>query len=115
MGARNSQERLEPKHGPVQIGRISNDKKIIKEVSKVVSLLNLNFIVNIEMKYPDHGVDKIPLIYEINPRPSAAIICAEEAGVNMLDDAIRLHKGGDVFSSIPLPITMYRYWNEYFC
>ena len=109
-----AQERIAPKHGPVQIGKISHDKKIIKAVDQIVSSLNLHFMVNIEMAYPDGKGNRNPLLYEINPRPSAAIIATEEAGIHMLDDAIRLHKGEKLSTITPLPMIMYRYWDEYF-
>jgi hypothetical protein len=55
-----------------------------------------------------------PCIYELNPRPSAALAFSYHAGIPMLHDYIRLTQGQVVPKRLPQSLRIKRYWQQYF-
>lgn len=106
------QKRLAPKHGPIQQGEIVYDHNIENQVQKAVKALNISGIINVEAAYPLHGDSGTPCIYEINPRPSAAINFSEMAEVPMLRDYVNLVEGKTVKPKKAKKLYLQRYWQN---
>jgi len=105
-------ERLIPDAGPLQKGHVYNDKLVYKKVEDVVKIFKLNSFVNVELAYRE-GKEAIPLVYEINPRVSAAVVASESAGINLLWLGVQHILGKKIPKHIPLrEVKMSRYWAE---
>lgn len=106
--------RVKPNYGPVEVGEITHDEKIYQAVESIVTKAGYDGLINIEMAYDDEDSLGTPLVYEINPRASAAIILSERAGVPMLDDSVALEIGLKVDEVDLQKLTMRRIWTESF-
>jgi len=90
------------------------DFKIQAQIERAVKVLDLSGIVNIELAYPNEDNTGTPCIYEINPRPSAALAFSEQANVPMLADYLQLTAGHEVASKRPELLFMQRSWKDNF-
>ena len=107
-------QRIVPKAGPVQVGRIKEDREVQNMVRRVVKEFGFDYWVNVEAAYSKEP-DSSPLVYEINPRISAPIVATKAAGVDLLRLGIKLALGEKVGSNLSFRETkMIRYWNELF-
>jgi len=83
-------ERIIPDAGPIQVGHIKKNKILESKVRAIVKKFNFSYNINIEMACRKNEGKQIPLIYEINPRASAAVAVSAMAGSNLLLAAILL-------------------------
>jgi carbamoyl-phosphate synthase large subunit len=88
---------------------VKNDE-VIELTKKILSLLNLEFNVNMQLKYSSEGS---PLLYEINPRLSATTILCVAAGVNLPYYGAKLAIGEEV-PKVPIRYgtKMFRFMTE---
>ena len=105
-------KRLKPKPGVSLISQVDLNKKIIERAKVITRHFNLNWNVNIQMRYSSCGQ---PLVYEINPRIAGSIILTKAAGCDLLSLGINQILGEECKSTSPVDgIKMYRHLTEVF-
>ena len=88
------QRRDAPVNGPIRLGEIINDKLIYDFIAELVSKLKASGIFNIELiKLKINEKEYKPVIYEINPRASAAISFTEMFNPGYLERSIKVIEG----------------------
>ena len=99
--------------GPSQIGETVWNQPVVDMVEAVVSCFGFDSNVNIQLRCS--ADDRMPTVYEINPRVSGTIVAGAAAGVDLLRYGIRHSLGLDLPSGITMrPVRMIRYLKEYF-
>lgn len=92
------------------IGKIENNPTVKKMAEDIVAALELDYNINLQLKY---SADDTPKILEINPRVSGTIVMCTAAGVNLPYLAIKLALGEKIPKIKPKYGTkMIRYWEE---
>ncbi|HJO13105.1 MAG TPA: ATP-grasp domain-containing protein [Gammaproteobacteria bacterium] len=77
-----SNQRLKPKAGPVNIGKLESNQQVIDVVNDIAKVLTFDYCINIEAAFGDDG--KL-YVYEINPRVGAPIVFYTLGGIDMLN------------------------------
>ena len=91
------QRRDAPDNGPIRLGEIINDKLIYDFIVELVFKLKASGIFNIELiKLKLNEKEYKPVIYEINPRASAAISFTEMFNPGYLERSIKVIEGNRV-------------------
>ncbi len=91
------QKRIEQINGPLINGQIENNALIYKFIKSFVMKANASGIFNIELILTKYGYKNFkPIIYEINPRPSAAISFTESTNPGYIERAIKLLEGNKI-------------------
>lgn len=88
------QKREAPINGPLILGEIQSNEIIYEFIKNLIFKVRASGIFNIELILKKVNGDKFkPIIYEINPRPSAAISFTEATNPGYLERAIKLIEG----------------------
>ena len=66
---------------------IEKNDELIKYSQEIISALKLSYNINIQFKYTQSG---LPKLIEINPRVSGSLVSNYGAGINMLEEALKL-------------------------
>ena len=91
------QRRDAPPNGPIKLGKILNDKLIYDFIVELVAKLKASGIFNIELiKLKINENESQPVIYEINPRASAAISFTEALNPGFIERSIKVIEGFEV-------------------
>ena len=106
------QERIQPSFGPILTAEIVLDKDIYDLVSKVIKVLNVTGLINIEIAR--RGFDNVPKIYEINPRPSAAFAFLYYQQADPINDLIKCAKNEKPLSKRFIKMNIKRFWDQYY-
>lgn len=105
-------ERVETSMGAATISVIRNNRELIELTQEIVRDLKLSYNVNVQYKYSNSGR---PMLVEINPRVSGALVANCGAGVNMMEIALKVAYGRNVGSiNIDWDTKMIRYWDQIF-
>jgi len=94
------------------VGLVENNKEIVKICEQVARELNLDYNINIQLKFSH---EMIPKIIEVNPRISGTIVLCAGSGVNLPYFAVKMALGEEISQIKPRYGTrMIRYWSEVF-
>ncbi len=105
-------QRVETSMGVASVSITEKNNELIDYSKEIISALNLSYNINIQFKYSESG---LPKLIEINPRVSGSLVANYGAGINMLEQALRLAYGMPVEnSSIKWGTKMLRYWSQIF-
>jgi carbamoyl-phosphate synthase large subunit len=105
-------QRIETTMGVATVSLIENNEELIQYSKEIISSLNLSYNVNIQYKYSNNGK---PMLIEINPRVSGSLVANSGAGINMLEEALRLAYDMPVQNiDIQWGTKMLRYWSQIF-
>lgn len=105
-------QRIETSMGAASVSLIEKNEQLIEYSKEIISALNLSYNINIQFKYSN---DETPKLIEINPRVSGSLVANYGAGINMLEEAIRLAYGMPVESiNVKWGTKMLRYWSQIF-
>lgn len=105
-------QRIETSMGVASVSLIDKNDMLIEYAKEIISALKLSYNINLQFKY---SRDSQPKLIEINPRVSGSLVANEGAGVNMLEQALKL--------AYELPMEevkvkwgtkMIRYWSQIF-
>ena len=106
------QERIQPSFGPILSAKIILDQDIYDLVCKVIKVLNVTGLINIEIAR--RGFDNVPKIYEINPRPSAAFAFLYYQKADPINDLIKCAKNEKPLSKRFIKMNIKRFWDQYY-
>jgi len=105
-------QRIETSMGVATVSVIEKNDEIINYTKEIISSLNLSYNINIQFRY---GSDGQPKLIEVNPRVSGSLVANHGAGVNMLEQSLRLAYGMEVEEvCIRWGTKMFRYWDQMF-
>lgn len=105
-------QRIETSMGVSSISLIEKNEALIAYSKEMISALNLSYNINIQFKYSKSGK---PKLIEINPRVSGSLVSNYGAGINMLEEALKLAYGMPVENiNIKWGTKMIRYWSQIF-
>mgnify|MGYP001226463025 CR=1 FL=1 len=91
------QRRDAPLNGPINLGKNVNDKLIYDFIAELVSKLKASGVFNVELiKLKINEKEIKPVIYEINPRASAAISFTEALNPGFIERSIKVIEGLEV-------------------
>lgn len=103
-------QRIETAMGVASVSSVEKNDELIDISTEIISALNLSYNINIQFKYSVSGV---PKLIEINPRVSGSLVANLGAGVNMLEESLRLAYGMPVEKAdIKWGTKMLRYWSQ---
>lgn len=100
------------KAGISVVGIVEKNSEIISLCKKIAEKLNLEFVVNVQIKYSRFLK---PKVIEINPRVSGSLVLCTGAEVNLAYLGLKTLLGEDF--SVPRPLfgtKMIRFWSEVF-
>jgi carbamoyl-phosphate synthase large subunit len=80
-------QRIETSMGVSSTSLIEKNEELIEHSKEIISALKLSYNINIQFKYSKDGK---PKLIEINPRVSGSLVSNYGAGINMLEEALRL-------------------------
>lgn len=104
--------RVSPLPGLSQEAQIKENDEVKSYVTQICKAFQFDGLVNVQLKYDG---DKKPMVYEINPRPSATAIANTAAGVDLLAFSILKALGVPYPKDITYkPIRMIRFWKEFY-
>ncbi|MGB7605696.1 MAG: ATP-grasp domain-containing protein [Lutisporaceae bacterium] len=105
-------QRIETSMGVASVSLIEKNDELIEYSKEIISALNLSYNINIQFKYSKSGM---PKLIEINPRVSGSLVANYGAGINMLEQALRLAYGMPIENiNIKWGTKMLRYWSQIF-
>lgn len=105
-------KRIKALGGPSIVGEIVQNDDVKEMVDKIIKAFCFHLNVNIQLKY---SKEKVPLVYEINPRVSGTIVANDAAGINLLYYGIKLAMGHEIPKYKPIRnVKMLRYFEEVF-
>ncbi len=91
---------------------VEKNEEIIKVCKDVIKVLDLDYNVNMQLKYSEDG---IPKVEEINPRMGGSIVLSVVAGVNLPYFGVKMALGEEIpRMEIKYGTRMLRYWDELF-
>lgn len=80
-------QRIETSMGVASVSLVEKNDELIDISTEIISALNLSYNINIQFKYSANGM---PKLIEINPRVSGSLVANLGAGINMLEESLRL-------------------------
>lgn len=105
-------QRIETSMGVASVSLIEKKDELIEYSKEIISALNLSYNINIQFKYTKSGM---PKLIEINPRVSGSLVANLGAGINMLEESLRLAYGMPVKNvNIKWGTKMLRHWSQIF-
>jgi carbamoyl-phosphate synthase large subunit len=105
-------QRIETSMGVSSISLIEKNEELIEYSKEIISALKLSYNINIQFKYSRDGK---PKLIEINPRVSGSLVANSGAGINMLEEALRLAYEMPVRNiDIRWGTKMIRHWSQIF-
>jgi carbamoyl-phosphate synthase large subunit len=105
-------QRMETSMGVASVSLIEKNDELIAYSKEIISDLRLSYNINIQFKYSNEGK---PMLIEINPRVSGSLVANYGAGINMLEEALRLAYGMPVKKiDIKWGTKMLRHWSQIF-
>lgn len=105
-------QRIETTMGVSTVSLIEKNDELIEYSKEIISSLNLSYNINIQFKYTKGGM---PMLIEINPRVSGSLVANYGAGINMLEEALKLaYKIPTTEINIKWGTKMLRYWSQIF-
>lgn len=105
-------QRIETSMGVSSISLIEKNEALIAYSKEMISALNLSYNINIQFKY---SKSEKPKLIEINPRVSGSLVSNYGAGVNMLEEALKLAYGMPIENiDIKWGTKMIRHWSQIF-
>jgi len=105
-------QRIETSMGVSSVSLIEKNEGLIAYTKEIISSLNLSYNINVQFKYSNDGK---PKLIEINPRVSGSLVANYGAGVNMLEESLRLAYDMPVENvDIKWGTKMIRHWDQTF-
>ncbi|HYE08600.1 MAG TPA: ATP-grasp domain-containing protein [Patescibacteria group bacterium] len=105
-------QRIETSMGVSSVSLIEKNEELIAYSKEIISALKLSYNINIQFKYSN---EERPMLIEINPRVSGSLVANYGAGINMLEEALRLAYGMPVTNiDIKWGTKMLRHWSQIF-
>lgn len=105
-------QRIETTAGVATVSLIEKNEELIAYSKEIISALKLSYNINIQFKYSNSGQ---PMLIEINPRVSGSLVANLGAGVNMLEEALRLAYGMPIEDvEVKWGTKMLRHWSQIF-
>lgn len=105
-------QRIETSMGVSSISLIEKNEELIEYSKEIISALNLSYNINIQFKYSEDGK---PKLIEINPRVSGSLVANYGAGINMLEEALRLAYEMPIENlDVKWGTKMIRHWSQIF-
>lgn len=103
-------ERIETSMGVATVSAVRNNRELIDISKYIIRKLNLSYNINLQFKYSRAGR---PMLVEINPRVSGALVANCGAGVNMLELSLKLAYDKPLGSiNVNWDTKMMRYWDQ---
>lgn len=105
-------QRIETSMGVSSVSLIEKNEELIEYSKEIISALKLSYNINIQFKISKSGK---PKLIEINPRVSGSLVSNCGAGINMLEEALKLAYGMPVENiDIKWGAKMIRHWSQIF-